>query len=305
VPDGRVGLRAGAPLLDAGAGGEHHLVLRGGQGVVAREVLGDVLDVRHRAGLPVDGAVGDAVGAGGVAGQGQEPDRLHGRLAAPVVGVRGVREGLRLEVAEGVRAGADRVLDHVGRRVDVRPQVLGDDRDAGQHVGALHEGGRLEGEGHVGVVRRGRGAGVADVVDRGGAREQVVGEHHVVGGERLAVGPGDVVAQRDLELRAVVVPGVVGAEQRDRVGLGGLVDEEQLLVDRAEPADPGRGERVEVDLVVAGLAGVGDERGAVARGAGAARAAAVAAAARGEQGERRGSGDERDDATSAASVRAC
>jgi hypothetical protein len=157
----------------------------------------------------------------------------------------------------------------------------------------------------VGVVRRGRGAGVADVVDRGGAREQVVGEHHVVGGERLAVGPGDVVAQRDLELRAVVVPGVVGAEQRDRVGLGGLVDEEQLLVDRAEPADPGRGERVEVDLVVAGLAGVGDERGAVARGAGAARAAAVAAAARGEQGERRGSGDERDDATSAASVRAC
>jgi hypothetical protein len=63
----------------------------------------------------------------------------------------------------------------------------------------------------------------------------------------------------DVELGAVGVPGVVGAEQRGvRVAVD-VGDEEESFEDGADATDVGRRVRVEVDLVVAGLPGVGDE----------------------------------------------
>src|SRR5690606_28104318 len=173
-----------------------------------------------------------------------------------------------------VGAAADRVLVDAVEHVllgEAAPDVLGDDDAAVEVVVPLLVAGVGEGEadrlvvGRLDVLQP-----VPHVVEGDGLHlAEAVGEGDVLGGQRLAVGPGDALADLDL-VRLVVGPAAALGDPGDEFGLVGVVVEERLvhqalgaggrvpLADRVEvgrraPLGAGRVER----LVTGQPAGVG------------------------------------------------
>jgi hypothetical protein len=157
----------------------------------------------------VDGALLEVGGHGVGALVVLEEELVDLGLAAPVVLVGDHADVLALAPLHGLEGtGADDgrlVLEGGGRRLaaDLAPDVLGDDRhDHGEHVGL-----RLVGRDVDRVVVGGHGAGDAAGVDGQSLQvvldDVVVGERHVLGGQRLAVLPLDALT--DLERPGLAV----------------------------------------------------------------------------------------------------
>src|SRR6195952_3388803 len=189
------------------------------RGVLAGE---DLLVVRDEDETPVTRAAGQCRGLRGVVGVGGVVDLLHLRQFLPVAVAKGQRAGLRGEGLECVRAGADGVLDGVGRRVrDGGPDVLRHD-DRLQDLHLVDELRAVEAEGH-GV------AGRADVLERERVdvqrlvvAEQLERVRDVVAGHRRAVGKLDVVPDGQDQLLEVVRP--VPLRRQPRLSLVGGLD---------------------------------------------------------------------------------
>ena len=204
---------------------------------------------------------------------GDEEDLVDGRLLAPERGVGDhahVVALLDLRHLEGPRADDGRLalVGGAGRLgAHLAPDVLGQDGDPGaDHVGLGLAAADLDGEvvdGHRLVdERREAREGAHLVVD-----DVVVGERHVVGGERLTVLPLDALAQvegPDLAVRGGL-PG--GGEVRRGLQIGRVAGEE-VVVEQPDLVGRGLGpdERVEVVGVV-GPADVQDHLVAGRRGA--------------------------------------
>ena len=175
-------------------------------------------------------------------------DRRCGRLRPPPRGVASHRhERALLALLERVGPRSHRVrVRELLHLVDahLRPQVLGQDRYDEPGVERLRP---LEREHHGLRVRRLHRREVGEVlrVDAEGVlRDQVEREHHVVGRERRAVVPGDAVAQRVGDRRAV---GLRHRRER-RLGLEVEAVGEQRVVDQRLHLDGlggHRGQRVE------------------------------------------------------------
>ena len=273
---GRVGLRPLAPGFGIRAGHDH-----GGQagrvhGGDARVVLEQHLVAGDVGVHPVDLSGHQRADGRGSVVQGHIPHAVDLRFTVPIVleGLEAI--GLVGELIQFERAGADRVgIGVVHRVLDVLPDVLGHDGLAAEDATLLHvcAGERLiefgtvcvlgrEDQFDVSIVDDLGGAGRAVGVEGRGVVDQVEGEGHILGGERLAILPLDTFSGGDGQLGAVFVPLVACGKHRSRILIRGEVVPVQGLVDHAQRGTERCGrERVEVLIERAGRSGEDTDHG--------------------------------------------
>ena len=201
-------------------------------------------------------------GEGGrLVGDDRHGDGIHRGLAGEIVLIRG--EGVALGGAVGgqlVRSGADRqVLDGLGLgRIDVLPNVFGDDRQVGQGYPGQRRTGVAAFEAHGVIVDLGdlfhiRGVvHVVGVAPGRGIMHVLEGEHDIFGGEGLAVLPRDVGAQVGFPDAGLQLADFGGQPRLRLIDIGG--GGEQLVVDHFDQLVAGAaGEQVQrAEVLVVG-----------------------------------------------------